>query len=87
MGFRAFLISNGLILAFRAVNRSGKIKEVAESLDKLLDKEFKGKSEAIQESFVESVLLELAKELLIERPERYKEILSEFARGIQEKKS
>lgn len=70
-----FILGSTLHAALNHVDKAGLIKLLAEDIDKLADRNLSGRSERFQEDMVKTLLLPLAKELLKENPDAYKEML------------
>lgn len=70
-----FILATGLQMALKHVDKAGLVKKLADDLDKVADTNLAGRSERFQEDMVRTLLLPLARELMKENPDAYKEAL------------
>ncbi len=68
MGMREWGFAYGIINLLKMANKKGKVKHMADAIDKVIDQKFPKRSENIQRELVKEILLPLIKELLKENP-------------------
>jgi len=82
---KSFVIANGLIKALEAADRQGKVKEIAQEVDKIVDEHLQKRSEHVQEQVCMLVLIPLMSELLVENPGKYSMLLEAELLRVKEK--
>lgn len=75
-----FFLSLAVVSILKSDKTAEAVKENAEKIDVMIDKEFGRKSENVQKEIVERILLPLAKELLKEDVGAFIGLTEEFAR-------
>jgi hypothetical protein len=75
MSLKNWAIAQGIFIGLGTVEKSGKVREIADDIDTMIDEKFPKRSEAIQKRIVQILLVPLARELMKDNVEEYNKIL------------
>ena len=78
MGMREWGIAYGIVKLLRGANKKGGVRDLADSIDKVIDTKFPKRSENIQSALCQELLLPLIKELLKENPILLIQMINKF---------